>query len=128
MSAHRAEHRVATLCRVLGVSKSGYYAWLKRRPSDREMQDKELTQKIRGFHKASRGTYGSPRVTADLVADGERVSRKRVARLMKADDLQGVSRRRKRRTTVRNPDSHPIPDLVDRDFTADGPDRLWVAD
>lgn len=128
MSANRAEHKVVTLCRVLGVSSSGYYAWLKRPPSAREVRDCKLTQKIRFFHKESRGTYGSPRVTADLAADGELVSRKRVARLMKADDLQGVSRRKAWRTTVRNPDRRPAPDLVNRDFTADGPDRLWVAD
>ncbi|MCL4162939.1 UNVERIFIED_CONTAM: hypothetical protein GTU68_031657 [Idotea baltica] len=116
------------MCRVLGISTSGYYAWLKRPPSRRQVRDRELTGKIRRFHKKSRGIYGCPRIAADLVADGERVSRKRVARLMKADDLQGVSRRKAWRTTVRNPDSHPIPDLVDRDFTADGPNRLWVAD
>lgn len=128
MSEHRADYKVVTLCRVLGISTSGFYAWLKRDPSPREVRDHELTEKIRAFYKESRGTYGAPRVTAELADDGEHVGRKRVARLMKADGLQGVSRRKARRTTVRDPDRDPTPDWVDRNFTADGPNRLWVAD
>ena len=116
------------MCRVLGVSASGYYAWLGREPSARAKKDEELQAKIRRFHAASRGTYGVPRIHADLVGDGQRIGRKRVARLMKAEGLKGVSRRKRTRTTVRDLGQRPAPDLVDRDFTASGPNQLWVAD
>jgi putative transposase len=86
-----------------------------------------LTAQIQVVHRESRGTYGAPRIHADLAAQGVRVGRKRVARLMRTVGLQGVSRR-KFRTTVRDETARPAPDLVDRQFTAAGPDRLWVAD
>lgn len=116
------------MCRLLEVSTSGYYAWLKRPPSQRSREDAILTDRIRWIHLRSRGTYGSPRIHAELCDEGVRVSRKRVARLMKAAGLQGVSRRKYVRTTVRQAGAHPAPDLVDRDFSADGPNELWVAD
>ncbi len=116
------------MCRVLEVSPSGYYAWLKRPPSRRAQEDAKLTARIRQLHQRSKGTYGVPRIHADLVAEGWRVSRKRVARLMKAANLCGVSWRKHRVTTRRAQRVRPAPDLVQRDFTADGPDRLWVAD
>ena len=116
------------MCRVLGVSTSGYYAWAGRGPSARRRRDELLTGRIRAVHARSRGTYGSPRVHADLAADGVRVSRKRVARLMREDGLVGVSRRRGPATTVRGPVVPAVPDLVERDFSAPAPDRLWVAD
>jgi putative transposase len=119
---------IATMCRVLGVSTSGYYAWRKRGPSARALSDRELTQKIRRYHRRSAGTYGAPRIQADLAAEGLCVSQKRVARLMREAGLEGVSRRKKTRTTKRDASKRPAPDLVERDFTADGPDRLWVAD
>lgn len=128
MKENRAVYHVATMCRVLGVSPGGYYAWRLRSPSTRARRDAELVEKIRGIHEHSRGTYGAPRVHADLVAQKIRVGRKRVARLMRAAGLQGVSRRRACRTTTRDANRRPAPDLVERDFTADGPDRLWVAD
>ena len=128
MSAHQALHPVATQCRLLEVSTSGYYAWRFRPASRRARQDEDLTRKIRTIHATSRGTYGVPRVHAVLASQGVHVGRKRVARLMAAADLEGVSRRKPCRTTVRDPDARPAPDLVDRDFTAAGPDRLWVAD
>jgi putative transposase len=84
VKAHRAEHRIATMCRVLGVSTSGYYAWQRRAPSARAQQDAALTMKIHTIHIESRGTYGAPRVHAELAAQGLRVGRKRVARLMRA--------------------------------------------
>ena len=115
------------MCRVLEVSSSGYYAWLGRGPSPRSLADAALVAKIKGFHDRSRGTYGRPRIHADLVDEGEKVSPKRVARLMRQAGLVGVSRRRGVRTTVRD-DQRPAPDLVEREFRADGPDRLWVAD
>ena len=119
---------IATMCRVLGVSTSGYYAWRRRGLSGRALSDRELTASIRHYHRRSRGTYGAPRIQADLAAEGIQVSRKRVARLMREAGLEGVSRRKKTRTTKRDDSKRPAPDLVERDFTADGPDRLWVAD
>ena len=116
------------MCRVLGVSTSGYYAWLKREPSERALSDRELTAKIRASHARSGGTYGAPRVHMDLVADGIQVGVKRVARLMQAAGLEGVSRRKKTRTTRREKGSRPAPDLVNREFTASRPNELWVAD
>ena len=128
MKAHQAAHRPATMCRVLGVSPSGYYAWRQRPPSARAQQDAELTMKIHTIHLESRGSYGAPRVHAELAAQGVRVGRKRVARLMRAAAVQGVSRRKRVVTTTRDRAAEPVPDLVQRDFTAAGPDRLWVAD
>jgi putative transposase len=116
------------MCRALGVSPSGYYAWRSRPLSARGRADAELTARIRAIHERSRGTYGMPRVRAELEAEGTPVSRKRVARLMRAAGLEGVSRRQGWRTTVRDDEARPAPDLVEREFAADGPDRLWVAD
>ena len=116
------------LCRAVGVSPSGYYAWRSRGPSARAVSDAELADAIRGAHARSRGTYGVPRIWADLRDAGHHVSRKRVARLMRHDHLAGVHRRRFVRTTIRDADAEPFPDLVKRDFRAAGPDRLWVAD
>ena len=127
MTAHQAVHPVATMCRVLGVSPSGYYAWRKRPLSTRARTDVVLTAHIAGVHRESRGTYGVPRIHAELTAQGMPLGRKRIARLMRAAGLQGVSRR-KVRTTVRDETARPAPDLVDRQFTAAEPDRLWVAD
>jgi putative transposase len=127
--AHRAVYPIATMCRILGVSPAGYHAWRERPPSARAEADAALTARIRTIHAASHGTYGAPRVHAELRAEGRRVGRKRVARLMRADGLAGVSRRKGVRTTRRGEDARrPAPDLVARDFTAEQPDRLWVAD
>ena len=116
------------MCRVLGVSPSGFYAWCRRPPSARSLEDRSLVERVEAIHRGSRGTYGVPRIHAELAAEGTRVGRKRVARLMRAAGLEGVSRRKKTRTTTRSDERRPVPDLVERDFTADGPDRLWVAD
>ena len=128
MRAHRATHRIATLCRVLGVSPSGYYAWRQQALSARARADVILSAQIQAIHTRSRGTYGVPRVHAELAADGVHIGRKRVARLMRAVGVQGVSRRKSQRTTRRDPGASPAPDLVGREFAAAGPDRLWVAD
>ncbi len=129
MSANRAAYSAATMCRALGVSESGYHAWRRRAPSPRARRDGELAALIRASHAGSDATYGAPRVREDLAGAGHRVGRKRVARLMRAEGLVGVSRRRgpprPKRTT---PEAPQAPDLVKRDFTADAPDRLWVAD
>lgn len=124
----RARYPVRILCHALGVSPSGYYAWRSRGPSTRAVSDDALAAEIRRSHVRSRGTYGVPRVWADLADAGHRVSRKRVARLMRAEHLAGVHRRRFVRTTIRDEAAEPFPDLVNRDFSATGPDRLWVAD
>ena len=124
----KARYPVRVLCQTLGVSPSGYYAWRSRGPSQRQQSDEALAAAIRRSHARSRGTYGVPRVHADLADAGFRVSRKRVARLMRVDHLAGVHRRRFVRTTIRDADAEPFPDLVGRDFRAAGPDRLWVAD
>jgi putative transposase len=127
VTAHQAVHPVAAVCRTLGVSPSGYYAWRKRPLSPHARADVELTAQIEAAHRDSRGTYGAPRMHAELAAQGYHISRKRVARLMRTAGLQGVSRR-KFRTTVRDETARPAPDLVDRQFTVASPDRLWVAD
>ena len=119
---------VATMCRLLGVSASGYYAWQGRAPSTRAESDEALLDRIREIHRVSQGTYGAPRIHAELVAQGYAVGRKRVARLMRRAGLRGISRRKGTRTTIRDARARPAPDLVERDFTADAPDRLWVAD
>ena len=127
MSDHQADYPIATMCRVLGVSTSGYHAWVKRRPSQRAETDAVLIAAIRAAHTASRGTYGARRVHAELAAKGIRVGCKRVARLMTQAGLAGVCRRRFVTTTVKD-GGRQAPDLVERNFTAEVPDRLWVAD
>ncbi len=116
------------MCRVLGVSPSGYYAWLNRPPSRRAVENGRLLERMREIHRFSRETYGRPRIYAELRDEGWLVNHKRVARLMRLDGLQGASRRRKWRTTKRAKDARPAPDLVERDFRVSRPDQLWVAD
>lgn len=129
MTAHQAAFPVAVLCRVLEVSTSGYYAWRTRVPSPRARRDATLLTAIRASHARSDATYGAPRVHEDLAEAGERVGRKRVARLMRSASLAGVSNRRgppRPKRTI--PEAPQAPDLVRRDFTATAPDALWVAD
>lgn len=125
----RAQYPTNLLCSLLGVSRSGFYAWRRRPRSARAIADDILAEQIRTFHKASRRTYGTPRIHADLVDADVRVGRKRVARLMAREGLEGVHRRGWRvGGTRRDPDARPAPDLLDRQFVADGPDQKWVAD
>ncbi len=119
---------IATMCRLLRVSTSGYYAWINRPPSARSLRDHELTARICKIHEGSRETYGRLRIHAELMTEGTRIGGKRVARLMREAGIQGVTRRKACRTTIRGRAPHMIPDLVDRKFVADGPNRLWVAD
>jgi putative transposase len=129
IDVERAAYPVNLMCRLLKVSRSGYYAWATRPPSARAVADAVLTEQIKGFHEASRRTYGSPRIFDDLRDAGVRVGRKRVARLMRQAGLQGVHRRSWRHGgTEQNPAAVPAPDLLERDFTATGPDQKWVAD
>jgi putative transposase len=116
-------------CRVLRVSTSGYYDWRDRPASPWAVQDAELTENIRQIHSASYGTYGARRVHAELrLGQNIRIGRKRAERLMRAAGLQGVHRRRLRGCTRRDQAAEPAEDLVERRFTANAPDRLWVAD
>jgi putative transposase len=129
VSANQATYPVRVMCRLLKVSKSGFYAWLDRPLSARARADITLSAKIHEVHRRSKGTYGSPRIQAELADDhGVRIGRKRVARLMRAAGLAGVMRNRFVRTTVRDREAAFAPDLVDRNFQASVPDQLWVAD
>lgn len=120
---------VRAMCRVLGVSPSGYYDWCKRAPSPRATANAVLTEVIRQIHKDSDETYGMPRVHAELREIGQLASKKRVACLMRKAGMRGVSRRRSFTvTTERNHRQRPAPDLVKRQFHADAPNQLWVAD
>ena len=129
IEAEKPHHRVSRLCRVLGVARAGYYAWAGRPLSQRTAADQTLTNQIRQIHARSRGTYGAPRVHAELrLGLDVHVGRKRVARLMRAAGLQGCHRRRRHGLTRRDPRAVSAADLVERDFTSPAPDRLWVAD
>jgi len=132
IAAQAAQHAVRLLCRAVGVSRSGYFAWRTRPPAARVRADQLLTEQIRQIHAHSRQTYGSPRVRAALRARGEAVGRRRVARLMRRAGLRGVHGQRRRiRTTVADPRATPVLDRVGRAFAPaaiGGPDRLWFAD
>jgi putative transposase len=129
IDAEKASYPVSALCRVLRVSRSGYYEWKDRPPSNRERENATLTERIREIHQRSRETYGYPRVHAELRALGVRCNRKRVARLMRKDGLRGCMRGpRRKHTTRQDPLAIPAPDLLGRNFCAPAPDRLWTAD
>ena len=120
---------MAVMCRVLGVSRAGLYAWERRAPCDRALQDAWLLEKVRAIHAKSKGTYGSRRVHAELrLAHDIRIGKKRVERLMAAHGLSGDPLRVRPRTTVRVPGVRVAPDLVERDFNPTEPDRTWSAD
>ena len=119
---------VSMMCRVLEVSRAGYYAWRGRGPSERDEQNVELVAEIVEIHDESRGTYGSPRVHAELRERGFEVSRKRVEKQMREQGIVGRRRPRFRRTTDSNHDDPIAPNVVARNFEVDEPDRVWVAD
>lgn len=129
IDAEKASYPVSILCRVLKVSRSGYYDWKGRPLSKRDRENADLTEQIREIHQRSRETYGYPRVHAELRALGVRCNRKRVAKLMQKDGLRGCLRGRgSKHTTRQDPLAVPAPDLVERNFVATAPDRLWTAD
>ena len=128
MKTQADRHPIARMSRVLEVSRIGFYAWAGRRPSRRAREDSDLGQRIQDIHEQSRGTYGAPRIHAELSASGTHVGRKRVARLMRGNGIRGVSRRKWTTTTVRDRTAVVAPDLVKRDCRAHGPNQLWVAD
>jgi len=130
IEVEKAEHSISRLCTVLGVTRQGFHAWRRRGPSRRQVGDAELARLIVTIYDGSHQIYGAVRIHDELRDEhGVRVGRKRVARLMRELGLQGVSRRGKKpRTTVVDQKQSPAPDLVERKFTADAPNRLWLAD
>lgn len=117
------------MCQTLQISKSGYYDWVDRLPSKRAVANTQLTNQIKEVHAMSDETYGVPRIRAELRNSGQRVGKNRIAHLMQAAKLKGVSRRRGWVvTTTRDKSSKPAPDLVKRQFTATDVNQLWVAD
>ncbi len=129
VAAERAAFPVRVLCRIVGVAVSGFYAWQHRRPARRREGDQRVSERIRAIFAESRRTYGSPRVHAELRAEGVRVGRKRVARLMRERGL-AVARRRRRvpRTTDGRHGLPVAPNLLDRNFASERPDAVWLAD
>jgi transposase InsO family protein len=128
IDAEKACYPVTMLCRLVDVSRAGFYAWSHRHPSQRAQADVALSEEIRAIHTKSRQTYGVPRVQATLAAQGQHVSRKRVARLMRDAGLRGCGRHRRVRTTLSDPAATPAPNLVQRRFVAEQPNQLWVTD
>jgi putative transposase len=129
IAAEKANHPVALLCEVLGVSRQGFYAWAKRVPSNRDLADAWLIEQIREIHQDNRGVYGAPRIHAELrMARGVRVGRKRVERLMKMAGISGLVPRKRGRTTIRVPGVRVADDLVERRFRPEAPNVLWCAD
>ncbi len=128
IDAEKAFHRITKLCKLLRVSRAGFYAWCGRPPSKRAVEDARLTVLIRASHEQSRRAYGSTRVLKDLLAQEIFVSRKRVIRLMQAEKLVGRPRRRYRSTTMSEHDQPIAPNLLDRKFKASRPNEKWVGD
>ncbi len=128
IAAEKANHPVSQLCRMLGVSRSGFHAWQRRPPSGRDLADAWLVERIKEIHVESRHTYGARRVHRALRHRGVRVGRKRVERLMRRERISGLVPKRYRRTTVRVPGVRVADDLVERNFVPAAPNRLWVAD
>jgi putative transposase len=126
--AEKANHSISLMCRVLGVSRSGFHAWERRPPSTRALVDARLTERIAEVHRRSRDSYGVRRIYLDLRDEGVRIGRKRVARLMRKAGLSGYVKRRKGFTTIRVPGVRVADDLVERDFNPQAPDRLWTSD
>lgn len=129
IAAEKANYPISLMSRVLGVSRQAFHAWERRAPSQRELEDAFLTERIREIHRAARGVYGARRVHAELrMAHGVRIGRKRVERLMRAAGISGLVPKRKGRTTIRVPGVRVADDLVERDFHPAAPNVLWVAD
>lgn len=126
---HRDQFPVLVMAQVLKVNRTAYYAWAKRPPSKRELEDRDLTRLVKEIHAANRGVYGAPRIHAELrMAHGIKVSRKRVERLMVQARISGLVEKKRGKTTVRVPGVRVASDLVLRDFTATGKNQIWAAD
>jgi putative transposase len=125
----RVNYPVTVLARTLQVNRAAYYSWAKRAPSARELEDRDLTRRIREIHAANRGVYGTPRIHAELrIVQGIRVSTKRVARLMRQAGISGLMPKRRGKTTIRVPGVRVADDLLLREFKAKEPNRIWSAD
>ena len=128
MSANRAATPITVMSRMLGVSPGGFHAWVKRPTSKRAQTDAALTQNIRVAHADSKGTYGAPRIQAELAETGIRASRKRIARLMREQELRARPHKRYRAAVVPEGEQQIAPNLLDREFHADQPNQRWIAD
>jgi transposase InsO family protein len=128
IAAEKAGFRVSDVCRALGVTRSGFYAWARRPESAHARRDRQLTVLVRTSFEGSKGRYGSPRIHRDLEEQGQRVSRKRVVRLMQNDQLQARQRKRFKCTTMSDHDQPIAANLLDRQFTAAAPNQRWVGD
>jgi putative transposase len=128
IDAEKALYPIRLLCRVLQVSSSGFYSWKSRPRSDRSREDEMLSGKVREIFKESRQTYGTPRIQAELHEEGHSVGRQRIARLMAAQGLQAVCRRRFRKTTDSDHDRPIAENILDRDFAPEAPNRAWAGD
>jgi putative transposase len=128
MAAEKASYPLALMCRVLDVSRSGFYAWQSRKTSDRELRNQALKVRIHDLHQRSRRIYGSPRIQLALKEEGISTSRKRVASLMREEGLRGRKGRKPARKTSSLPDAPAAPNLLKRNFTTSAPNRVWVTD
>ena len=128
ISAHRETFKVGRMCTLLKVSRSGYYTWLKRPESRRSLENRALEDKIRVFHAASHGIYGSPKIHRDLIDDGVRCGKNRVARIMREAGIRSRTKKKFKATTNSRHNLPVAPNLLNQDFTVDAPDRTWVSD
>lgn len=129
VAKHRSAWPTAWICEVLGVSRSGFYDWLGRAPSQRTMDDRLILSDVKVSHERSGGSYGVRRIWPDVVESGHQIGRERIARIMRSAGISGVVPKRKRPTDTGSRPAHPLADnVLSRDFTADAPNRRWVAD
>jgi putative transposase len=129
IAAHREEFEITVMCRVLAVSRSGYYTWRQRPASPREMANQALSQHIKEIHQQSRQTYGSPRIQVELAENGVNCGHKRVARLMRQGELFAKQSRKFRVSTTDSTHSYPVaPNLLDQNFNASRPNEKWLTD
>ena len=129
IEANKADYPIKRLCTVLGVSESGYYAWVRREPSQRSQHDEDLQAQIVSIWQQYRGIYGAPRIHAELREKGIRMSRKRAARLMRQAGIQGKIPRRKRPRTTQVDDTYPVaPNVLNRQFDVRQAHQVWLSD
>lgn len=128
MKDHKKKFSIEKMAKIFQVSRAGYYKFLQRKPSKRDVESNRLIKKIRKIYKTGRGTYGSPRIHKALKKEGEACSRKKVARLMRKERIQPKMRKRWKTTTKRNPKAESAPNHLDQNFDVDGPNIAWVSD
>jgi transposase InsO family protein len=128
MKQHEKEFSIGKMAKVLGVSRSGYYDFLEKGKSEREAANERLKKEIKRIHEKNRGVYGSPRVHNELKKQGEKCSRKRVAKLMREEGIQAKMRKRWKKTTYRDEKAEPSANHLNQDFTTKEPNKVWVSD